>query len=57
MHVNNVHATMAHLLGLDYDWLTQPTCRYGERAIRLMNLAGMAANDVVSQQPRVRKSR
>lgn len=45
MHINDLHATMLHLLGLDHERLTY---RYGGRDYRLTDLAGKVAKDVVA---------
>jgi hypothetical protein len=45
MHINDLHATMLHLLGLDH---TRLTYQYSGREIRLTDLAGVVAKDVIS---------
>jgi hypothetical protein len=45
MHINDLHATMLYLLGLDHERLTY---EYSGRAIRLTDLAGVVAKDVVA---------
>ncbi len=45
MHINDLHATMLHLLGLDHTRLTYP---YSGREIRLTDLAGEVAKDIVA---------
>lgn len=45
MHINDLHATMLHLLGIDHEKLTY---RYGGRDYRLTDLAGVVAKDVLS---------
>ena len=45
MHINDLHATMLYLLGLDHEKLTY---QYSGRAIRLTDLAGVVAKDVVA---------
>jgi hypothetical protein len=44
MHINDLHATMLYLLGLDHEKLTY---RYSGRDYRLTDLAGVVAKDVV----------
>jgi uncharacterized protein (DUF1501 family) len=45
MHINDLHATMLHLLGLDHEKLTY---RYSGRDYRLTDLAGVVAKDVLA---------
>jgi hypothetical protein len=45
MHINDLHATMLYLLGLDHEKLTY---RYSGRDFRLTDLAGKVAKDVVA---------
>lgn len=45
MHINDLHATMLYLLGLDHEKLTY---HYSGRAIRLTDLAGVVAKDVAA---------
>jgi hypothetical protein len=45
MHINDLHATMLYLLGLDH---TKLTYRYSGRDFRLTDLAGSVAKDVVA---------
>jgi hypothetical protein len=45
MHINDLHATMLYLLGLDHEKLTY---QYSGRAIRLTDLAGVVAKDVLA---------
>jgi hypothetical protein len=45
MHINDLHATMLYLLGLDH---TKLTYQYSGREIRLTDLAGQVATDVVA---------
>jgi hypothetical protein len=45
MHINDLHATMLYLLGLDHEKLTY---QYSGRAIRLTDLAGVVAKDIVA---------
>jgi len=45
MHINDLHATMLYLLGLDHEKLTY---RYSGRDYRLTDLAGKVAKDVVA---------
>ncbi len=45
MHVNDLHATMLYLLGLDH---TKLTYQYSGREIRLTDLAGNVAKDVIA---------
>ncbi len=45
MHINDLHATMLSLLGLDHEKLTY---QYSGRAIRLTDLAGTVAKDIVA---------
>jgi hypothetical protein len=45
MHINDLHATMLHLLGLDHEKLTY---RYSGRDYRLTDLAGVVAKDVIA---------
>lgn len=45
MHINDLHATMLYLLGLDHEKLTY---RYSGRDYRLTDLAGVVAKDIVA---------
>jgi hypothetical protein len=45
MHINDLHATMLYLLGLDHEKLTY---RYSGRNYRLTDLAGKVAMDIVA---------
>ena len=45
MHINDLHATMLYLLGLDH---TKLTYQYSGREVRLTDLAGEVAHDVVA---------
>ncbi|HEV2947786.1 MAG TPA: DUF1501 domain-containing protein [Gemmataceae bacterium] len=45
MHINDLHATMLYLLGLDHEKLTY---RYSGRDYRLTDLAGVVAKDVIA---------
>ncbi|MCP4174114.1 MAG: DUF1501 domain-containing protein [Fuerstiella sp.] len=45
MHVNDLHATLLHLLGLDHERLT---FRYASRDFRLTDLAGRVAKDILA---------
>lgn len=45
MHVNDLHATMLHLLGLDHERLTY---RYAGRDFRLTDVAGHVATDILA---------
>ncbi|HTU25783.1 MAG TPA: DUF1501 domain-containing protein [Pirellulales bacterium] len=45
MHINDLHATMLYLLGLDH---TRLTYQYSGREFRLTDLAGTVAKDVVA---------
>ncbi len=45
MHINDLHATMLYLLGLDHTKLTYP---YSGRDVRLTDLAGEVAKDIVA---------
>jgi hypothetical protein len=45
MHINDLHATMLHLLGLDHEKLTY---RYSGRDYRLTDLAGQVAKDIIA---------
>ncbi len=45
MHVNDLHATILHLLGLDHERLT---FRYAGRDFRLTDVAGKVATDILS---------
>jgi len=45
MHINDLHATMLYLLGLDHEKLTY---RYSGRDYRLTDLAGKVARDIVA---------
>jgi hypothetical protein len=45
MHVHDWHATILHLLGLDHEQLTY---RYAGREMRLTDVAGSVASEVIS---------
>jgi len=45
MHVNDLHATILHLLGIDHERLTH---RYAGRDFRLTDVAGKVAKDIFS---------
>ena len=45
MHVNDVHATILHLLGIDHERLTY---RYAGRDFRLTDVGGRVATDILS---------
>jgi hypothetical protein len=45
MHINDLHATMLYLLGLDHTKLTYP---YSGREIRLTDLGGNVAKDLIA---------
>jgi hypothetical protein len=45
MHVNDLHATMLHLLGLDHERLTY---RYAGRDFRLTDVAGQVATQIIA---------
>ena len=45
MHVNDLHATMLHLLGLDHERLT---FQYAGRDFRLTDVAGNVAHDILA---------
>lgn len=45
VHINDLHATMLYLLGLDHEKLTY---RYSGQDYRLTDLAGVVAKDVVA---------
>jgi hypothetical protein len=45
MHINDLHATMLYLLGLDHEKLTY---RYSGHDYRLTDLAGNVAKDIVA---------
>jgi hypothetical protein len=45
MHINDLHATMLYLLGIDHEKLTY---RYSGRDYRLTDLAGVVAKDVIA---------
>ncbi|MEZ6122490.1 MAG: DUF1501 domain-containing protein [Planctomycetaceae bacterium] len=45
MHVNDLHATLLHLLGLNHERLT---FRYAGRDFRLTDLAGQVATDILA---------
>ena len=45
MHVNDLHATILHLLGLNHEKLTY---RYAGRDFRLTDLAGVVAKDIIA---------
>ena len=44
-HVNDLHATILHLLGLDH---TRLTYRYNGRDFRLTDVAGTIVRDILS---------
>ncbi len=45
MHLNDLHATLLHLLGLDHERLTY---RYGGRNFRLTDVAGVVARKILA---------
>lgn len=45
MHVNDLHATILHLLGMDHERLTY---RYAARDFRLTDVAGQVAKDIIA---------
>ncbi len=45
MHVNDFHATLLHLLGMDH---TKLTFKYQGRDFRLTNIAGNVAHDALA---------
>lgn len=45
MHVHDWHATILHLLGLNHELLTY---RYSGREMRLTDVAGVVASDVIA---------
>ena len=45
MHINDWHATILHLLGLDHEKLTY---RYAGRDFRLTNVAGKVADEILT---------
>ena len=45
MHINDLHATILHLMGLDHERLTY---RYAGRDFRLTDVAGQVAKDVLA---------
>ncbi len=45
MHVNDLHATILHILGLDHERLT---FRYAGRDFRLTDVAGKVATDILA---------
>jgi hypothetical protein len=45
MHINDLHATMLYLLGLDHEKLTY---QYSGRSIRLTDLGGVVAKDLLA---------
>ena len=45
MHVNDLHATILHLLGLNHEKLTY---RYAGRDFKLTDLAGVVAKDIIA---------
>jgi hypothetical protein len=45
MHINDLHATILHLLGLDHERLTY---RYAGRDFRLTDVAGKVATDILA---------
>ena len=45
MHINDLHATMLYLLGMDH---TKLTYQYSGREIRLTDLAGKVVKEIVA---------
>jgi hypothetical protein len=45
MHVNDLHATILHLLGLDHERLTY---RYAGRDFRLTDVGGRVAREILA---------
>jgi len=45
VHLNDLHATILHLLGLDHEKLTY---RYNGRRFRLTDVAGTVIRDILS---------
>ena len=45
MHINDLHATILHLLGLDHELLTYS---YNGRDFRLTDVAGRVIRDVIA---------
>jgi len=45
LHVNDLHATILHLLGIDHERLTY---RYAGRDFRLTDVAGQVAKDIIT---------
>ncbi len=45
MHVNDLHATILHMLGIDHERLTY---RYAGRDFRLTDVAGQVAKDIIA---------
>jgi hypothetical protein len=45
VHINDFHATMLHLLGIDHERLSQ---RRGGLDVRLTNVGGKVVRDLVS---------
>ena len=45
MHVNDVHATVLHLLGIDHERLTY---RYAGRDFRLTDVGGSVAKEILT---------
>jgi len=45
MHVNDLHATILHLLGIHHEKLTH---RYAGRDYKLTDLAGVVAEDILA---------
>jgi len=45
MHINDLHATILHLMGLDHERLTY---RYAGRDFRLTDVAGQVAKDIIA---------
>jgi hypothetical protein len=45
MHINDLHATILHLLGIDHERLTY---RYAGRDFRLTDVAGQVAKDIIA---------
>jgi hypothetical protein len=45
VHVNDLHATMLHLLGLDH---TQLTYLYNGRQFRLTDVGGRVLNEIIA---------
>ena len=45
MHVNDLHATVLHLMGIDHEQLTY---RYAGRDFRLTDVGGKVANEILT---------